>query len=303
MNILSWNVQGAFPFYTPVERIDEQLDYLESEANCPDLIALNEVNRFRQDEWLDGLEAIGYTDIVHTLDWATELGESDVPPHQDFHHVNGNLTAIHESFRGRNLTRIRPSIREGPWEGADLKDWDTNVPEKILHATVEIDEITLDVWNVRAIPGSMHGEEKVKILSNVYERIRKRCTPPCILTGDFNAPDDELPDGTVVPWRSDEEGPVAELWVEAEWNALRGLESEGMVDVFRHLHGYGDLDVLDVSHATQTADPLAVPPEDVEGKRFDHLIASTDLDPRDCHYDLEGFRCSDHAPLIATFRP
>jgi endonuclease/exonuclease/phosphatase family metal-dependent hydrolase len=75
-----------------------------------------------------------------------------------------------------------------------------------------------------------------------------------------------------------------------------------MVDVFREQHGYGELDILDVSHATQTNDPLSVPPEDVEGKRFDHVIASANyLTSQACYYDQAGFCCSDHAPLIAEF--
>lgn len=303
MELLSWNVQGAFPYYTPVEWIENQIEYIDQVAERPDILALNEVNRFRRDMWEGELAEIGYTEVVHTLDWAETLGEIDIPPHQDFNHVNGNLTAIHDTFRGHSLDRLLPSIRNGPWEGADLKDWDTNVPEKILHATVVLDDSTLDIWNIRAIPGSMHGEEKVKILNNTFNRIRKGCESPCILTGDFNAPDRELSDGTLVPWRSDEDGKVAERWIEAESNILRGLESEGMVDVFRELHGYGDLDILDVSHATQTEDPLAVPPAEVDGKRFDHMIASRDLNPEACWYDQDGFSCSDHAPLLAEFLP
>lgn len=302
MEVLSWNVQGAFPYYTPVERIERQIRYLDDVVGCPDIIALNEVNRFRRDLWEEELANLGYTEVVHTLDWAEELGESDVPPHQDFNHVNGNLTAVHETCRGHNLRRVAPSIRTGPWEGADMKDWDTNVPEKILHATVDIDGETLDIWNIRAIPGSMHGEEKIKILKNTYQRIRKGCQPPCLLTGDFNSPDRELADGTLIPWRYEQEGAIAELWVEAEWNILRGLEDVGMVDTFRAQHGYGELDILDVSHATQTDDPLSVPPGDVAGKRFDHMIASTDLNPRACRYLQEGFRCSDHAPLSTDFQ-
>lgn len=78
-------------------------------------------------------------------------------------------------------------------------------------------------------------------------------------------------------------------------------KKRGMVDVFREQHGYGDLNILDVSHATQTGDPLAVSPKDIEGKRFDHTIASTELNPQECYYDQDGFACSDHAPMIATF--
>lgn len=303
MKVLSWNVQGAFPYYTPVERIENQIEYIEHQAECPDIIALNEVNRFKQDMWVEELSRIGYSELVHTLDWAEELGESDVPPHQDYSHVNGNLTAIHESFTGDSLTRLHPSIREGPWDGADLKDWDTNFPEKILHSTVEVNGVTLDIWNVRAVPGSMHGEEKIKIMKNTYNRIKKGCDSPCILTGDFNAPDRELADGTTIPWRYEKDGEIAEQWVEAEWDILCGLESEGMVDVFRDQHGYGDLDILDVSHATRTDDPVAVSPSKVEGKRFDHMIASTELNPEACWYDQDGFQCSDHAPLFAEFNP
>jgi len=39
---------------------------------------------------------------------------------------------------------------------------------------------------------------------------------------------------------------------EAELNILIGLEEKGIVDIFRSQHGYGELDILDVSHATQT---------------------------------------------------
>lgn len=234
---------------------------------------------------------------------SSTLGESDVPPHQDYSHVNGNLTAVHETFTEDSLTRLHPSIREGPWDGADLKDWDTNFPEKILHSTVEVNGAELDIWNVRAVPGSMHGEEKINIMKNTYNRIKKGCEAPCILTGDFNAPDRELADGTTIPWRYEKDGEIAEQWVEAEGDILRGLESEGMVDVFRDQHGYGDLDILNVSHTTRTDDPVAVSPGEVEGKRFDHMIASRELNPEACWYDQDGFRCSDHAPLFAEFNP
>lgn len=302
MNILSWNVRGAFPPYTPIGRIEDQTQYLEEKADCPDIIMLNEVSRHRQDIWMDELLEIGYHEIIHTLDWAEELGNSEVPPHQDYNHVNGNLTAVHQSVSAEALSRLSPSIRYGPWDGADLKDWDTNLPEKILPAELDFGNSTLELWNVRAVPGSMHGEEKIKILKNTFNRIEKGAQSPCILAGDFNAPERELADGTVVPWRHDKKGEVAAQWAKAERQILTGLEDKmGMIDVFRDQHGYGELDVLDVSHATQTDDPLTVPAKDIEGKRFDHMIASPELNPQDCFYDQRGFACSDHAPIIAEF--
>ena len=301
LEVLSWNVQGAVPPNGSIERIQNQVTYLEDSVGLPDIVLLNEVTTIQRERWRDLLTEIGYEEIVDTLDWAAKLRESTVPPHQDYNHVNGNLIAVHETSPVSDLERMPASIRYGPWEGADLKDWDTNVPEKILNATVSLGDTTLELWNVRAVPGSMHGEEKIKILENAYNRIMKGSSMPCILAGDFNSPNRELADGTIIPWRYEDEGEIAERWVEAEMNILRGLEDKEMVDVFREQHGYGDLDILDVSHATQTEEPLVVSPAEVEGKRFDHMIASTDLNPQECWYEHEGFSCSDHAPLVAEF--
>lgn len=282
-------------------RIREQINFIESHAGYPELIMLNEVTTVQREFWRESLRKIGYNSIVDTLDWAAKLRESKVPPHQDYNHVNGNLTAIHEEAGDHELSRRHPSIRYGPWENADLKDWHTNFPEKILNAELQIADQIIDLWNVRAVPGSMHGEEKIKILENTYNRIKKSGRFPCILAGDFNSPQKELSNGTLIPWRYQEEGHFGRRWVEAEKNILTGLENVGMVDVFRSMHGYGDLDILDVSHATRTEDPLAVSPDEVEGLRFDHIIASSELNPVACSYENQGFACSDHAPIIAEF--
>lgn len=301
LRVLSWNVQGAVPPNGSIERIENQIGFLEKGVNLPDVVMLNEVTTIQRERWRESLAEIGYTEIVDTLEWAAELRESAVPPHQDYNHVNGNLIALHESSDASELTRLSPSIRYGPWENADLKDWNTNLPEKILNASITQGEREIELWNVRAVPGSMHGEEKIKILENTYNRIMKGTESPCVLAGDFNSPKEELADGTTIPWRHDQEGELAQRWREAELKILRGLEEKGMVDTFRAEHGYGELDVLDVSHATRTKHPESVIPTEVEGKRFDHMIASKELDSQDCYYEHAGFNYSDHAPLIAEF--
>lgn len=168
-----------------------------------------------------------------------------------------------------------------------MKHWDTNFPEKILPAEIEVDDTTIDLWNIRTVPGSMYGEEKVKILENTYSRIVKAGSDRCILAGDFNAPKTELADGTVVPWGLDNESGLRERWANAELNILTGLEEHGMVDVFREIHGYGEVETEDVSF---------------QSLRFDHLLASKVLNPEKCYYDHDGLECSDHAPIIAEFR-
>ena len=223
---------------------------------------------------------------MDTLDWAAQLRESEVPPHQGFNHVNGNLIAAHESLDYEDLSRKRPSIREGPWEESVYKDWNTNFPEKILHAELDPGHTTIDLWNIRAIPGSMWGEEKIKILEDVYNRIEKAGERPRMLAGDLNSPKDELPDGTVIPWGLDRESDIRSRWIEAELNIMNGLEEIGMEDVFRSLNGYGDIELLDTSF---------------ERRRFDHLFASSLLGARECYYEPDGFEVSDYAPLIAEF--
>lgn len=155
MDVLSWNVQGAFPPQGSPERIASQVDYIDDVADCPDLVMLNEVTTDRREMWHQQLRSIGYTEIVDTLDWSKELGRIDVPPFQDFNGVNGNLTAIHETSDFRGLTRRPPSINEPPFGTSELKHWDTNFPEKILNADVKLRGQTVDLWNIRTVPGSI----------------------------------------------------------------------------------------------------------------------------------------------------
>lgn len=296
MDVLSWNVQGAFPPQGSPDRIERQIGFIRDGAGCPDLIMLNEVSTRRRDLWHDELRGLGYAEVVDTLDWSKRLGEIDVPPFQDFNGGNGNLTAIHEDSELYDLARRKPSIRNGPLGESSLKHWDTNFPEKILNAEVMLDGRRIDLWNVRTVPGSMYGEEKIKILENVHGRILAAGAGPRILAGDLNAPKDETADGEVVPWRAEKDDPLSERWQTAERDVLTGLSEVGMVDVFRTLNGYGDIEPMDVSHPTRRGDSRA-------DKRFDHLLASRSLNPRDCAYDGDGLECSDHAPILAAFDP
>ncbi|WP_226042838.1 hypothetical protein [Natrinema sp. DC36] len=256
---------------------------------------LNEVTTDRRELWHEELrDTGGYTEIVDTLDWSRQLDEIDVPPFQDFNGVNGNLIAVHSESDLQNLQRQSPSIRDAPFGDSDLKHWDTNFPEKILNAEVDHGDFTLDLWNIRTVPGSMYGEEKIKILENIYNRILAQGDRPRILAGDFNAPQDETADGEVIPWRDERNDALSERWKNAERNILTELDTVGMVDVFRAIHGYGTLDILDISHPTGEKGPLS-------GKRFDHVIASEILNPNDCFYDETGLEYSDHAPIIAEF--
>lgn len=296
LKVLSWNIKGAWPG-TPRKQVEDQISFIDCYDDPPDILMFQEASIFR-DEIRESLRDIGYVHIEDTLDWATELRNSSVQPHQDIGHTNGNITAVRKDAR---LTCKPLGILDDAFEDADVKHFDTHYPEKILVTEYERDGENIELWNVRAVPGSMKGEEKIKILETVYHRILDSEQKPRILAGDFNTPGDELADGQPVTYLDDKDPRIRDRWRSAEVNILKGLGHAGMVDVFRYCHGFGELDVLDVSHATRTDDPLTVPEAEVEGVRFDHIFASIDLSPQNCFYDVKGFAHSDHAPIIAEF--
>lgn len=296
MIVLTWNIQGAWPG-APKERVRNQIEFIDRYENQPDILFLQEVSRYRT-EIREYLNEIGFTVIEDTLDWASELGDSTVQPHQDISHTNGNLTAVRH---GVELNQNPIEILGDEFDGVDVKHVDTHYPEKILVTDCEIGGWSVECWNVRAVPGSMKGEEKIKILETVFHRIMNGDEKLRILAGDFNTPDEELCDGQAVTYLNDKDPRIRHRWHNAELNILKGLGHVGMLDTFRAIHGFGELDVLDVSHATRTKNPLEVPEGEVEGVRFDHIFASRGLNLSDCFYDVEGFQYSDHAPLIAEF--
>ena len=296
LKVLSWNIQGAWPGASR-ERVRDQIAFIDEYDKTPDILLFQEVSKYRT-EIRDYLTDLGYHSIEDTLGWASELGDSTVQPHQDIAHTNGNLTAVRGEIE---LERKPLHILEDEFDDADVKHLDTHYPEKILVTNCHVAGHTIECWNVRAVPGSMKGEEKIKILETVFHRILDGGETLRILAGDFNTPGDELCDGQAVTYLQDKDPRIRNRWRNAELNILKGLGHVGMIDTFRAIHGYGDLDVLDVSHATRTDDPLAVPEGEVAGVRFDHIFASEELTPIDSFYHVEGFDHSDHAPIITEF--
>lgn len=300
MRVMSWNVQGVFAPKPLDEKIPEQVEFIASIDPTPDIVFLQEVNRNRAELWRESLRDAGYAGQLDTLGWAQELGDSQIPPHHQIQHSNGNITAVREA---ESVELKRPSIRDGPFEDRDLNHFDTHFPEKILVSTLRWSELEIELWNIRAVPGNSWGEEKVKIFETVYNRLLISGDRPRVLAGDFNSPDAELADGQIVPFGFDKDRDIWHRYVNAELNILRGLGTTGMIDVFRAVHGYDTEEILDVSFPTQADDPLEVPKEDIQGKRFDHILASETLPPVTCYYDCCGFKHSDHAPIIADFSP
>lgn len=125
-------------------------------------------------------------------------------------------------------------VRDDHESARSRGEYGTDRPENSLHAQMEVADTTIDLWNIRAVPGSGSGEAKVKILEHVYNWILKGCEPPCILTGGFHAPARERPDGTTISTQPDIEGPNAHRWDNAEQSILTGLVRPPSPRVFGH---------------------------------------------------------------------
>jgi len=285
VRVLTWNVEGAFP-YKAEDEIEAQIEYLAGLDKPPDLLLLNEVNQYRQEFIRELLaEKLGYDGIVDTLSMAHELRNSDVQPHHDIGHTNGNLTAVRDA---ENIEHKPLELFDESYDNEDVKHLSTHYPEKILVTNCTLDGVDVEVWNVRAVPGSMKGEEKIKIFETVFHRIVNGEEKLRILAGDFNSPDEELADGQAVTHIDDKDPRIRDRWRTAALNILKGLGHVGMVDVFRYQWGYGEIETLDESFGNS---------------RFDHIIASEELNPVACRYDSESYEVSDHAALIADFNP
>lgn len=264
-------------------RIDKQLELIE--ARRPDVLMLQEVRYGADDKWLQHwikmLDELGLGEIEHTCDWACALGNSNVPPHSDIGHDNGHVTAVNSDWK---LDRREPTIR-AEVKSNNVGNFDTHFPEKLLITELETSSLSIDLWNIRAVPGNGWGEEKIKILEMVYRRLNQEAKATRIVAGDFNTPKTELADGQAIPF-GQHNSEFGQRKIKAELQILKGLGHLGLRDVFREKHGYGDLDVVECSW---------------QDKRFDHMFATSELVLSHCAYDQAGLGPSDHAPLIVDF--
>ena len=273
MKVLSWNVDGTFPPQGSPAQITDQIRWLDSLETQPELLLLQEVNPNRRDLWQELLtDQLGYKTVRDTLDIAVEQGNS-----------NGHITAIQSEL---NLLETTTGIELNENTTRTESDRSTAYPEKLLVTGIEYENTTIEVWNVRAVPGSSYPEEKLTILELAYEYIEEADEKLRILAGDLNTPQRELADGQAITYGHQRDADLQQRGVTAELKILKGLGHFGMIDIFRAQHGYGDIDSLSVSH---------------DGRRIDHLFASEDLSPTDCWYSETGATYSDHAPIIAVF--
>jgi len=273
MRVLSWNVDGTFPPQGSPDQITDQIGWVDSLETPPELLLLQEVNPNRRDLWQELLtDQLGYESMRDTLDIAVEQGNS-----------NGHITATKGELELIGTTTGR-ELNENTTRTES--DRSTAYPEKLLVTCIECGNTTIEVLNIRAVPGNSYPEEKLTILELAYEYIEEAEERHRILAGDLNTPQRELADGQAITYGYQRDADLQQRGVTAELKILKGLGHFGMIDVFRAQHGYGEVSSLSVSH---------------DGRRIDHLFASEDLSPADCWYSEIGATYSDHAPVIAVF--
>ena len=124
-------------------------------------------------------------------------------------------------------------------------------PEKILSVVVSTGDHAVELHTAHIPNGSGNGWIKIETLEGLYAGLAKRSQAPRILTGDFNAPQLELPTGELVSWaqkvmpdgavrtRKQFRGGSGIRWDEGERRVLSGLAEFGFRDAFRLLYGYG----------------------------------------------------------------
>jgi exonuclease III len=258
VRLLCWNVNKRVR-----ERLNHQLAAIETLGS--DVVALQEITPTNSDPWLEGLAALGLPYGVSSLDLVPAARAQKRPAR------SGVLLASRWPLRLLD-----------PWDAV------TPFPERQLSGLIETPSGAVEVHVVH-IPSSGRMREiglplaKAETYEAIYARLARPSDLPRILCGDLNAPLDEIPDGTVLPWGPDKRTKSGELLL------LQGLGPFGLVDAYRALHGYADR--APSWHGLK------------RGYRLDHVLASPPLKPQACRYLDEHRigRLSDHAPVEVTF--
>ena len=271
MRFITWNTAAR------TRLLDTQARFLEERR--PDVITLQEVSTATSALWRRTLPRIGLP------------------------FVRSSLPDQRAETRKRQLgvfIASRFPLNDCP-EGVIRCPW----IEKSLSLIIESPFGEIALHTVHVPPGSSNGWVKVETLEAIFRAFAKQRRTPTILAGDFNTPQCELADGTVVTWaqRLNKAGrPVlrktirrgsGKRWDTAERGVLVGLREFGLRDVFRACHGY----------EVQAASWVLNRKGTSVGRRFDHVFASTELFVRHCEYleSARTTRLSDHSPLEVDF--
>lgn len=278
MKLISWNVAGR------VRGLDNQVAALAQRR--PDVLALQEIRRTTAARFHDELSRIG------------------LPYGIDSFALSSNSERLVGPRQYGELIASRWPIRSLPPEGFPVP-W----TERVLSALIESPCGAIELHTTHIPPGASNGWIKIEMLEGIFARLACESQRPRLLCGDFNTPQEEMLDGTIVTWGQWKlpDGRVAgdgtwrdphgredtnARWDMGERNVLEGLSRYDLQDVYRLLHGYARQDFSHYVHRKI-------------GRRFDHVFASRSLNAVNSEY-LHSFRegeLSDHSPIEVIFEP
>ncbi len=284
MRLISWNIQqrGGKRFEKQVAALDER---------APDIVCLQEIFATSAPRYAQGLARLGLENTVDTFSQKEDRKNLvDARKYGLLIASRWPVTALEPE--SENLQAIDP-----PWS------------ERVLSAVINTPNGNIEVHTVHVPPGSSNGWKKIETLESIYKRLAYPTQIPRILCGDFNTPQEEMPDGTVMTWGQKratdgtfrlgrgggKKGEPLERWDTGERNVLTGLAPFDLADVYRRLHGYSvsDFSFILVNRGRGIK------------RRFDHVFASSDLNPVACTYLhlLREEKLSDHSPIEVDFAP
>lgn len=268
MRLITWNIRHGGG-----RQVEAQATWLGQQE--PDVVALQEARLTTFARHEAALNAIGLVHVSHSLGL---LAQSPDP---------------HARERNGVLLASRWPFRVLPWHGPALP-----LPER--HLAVQIDHPAgpLEIHTVYMPVGSAANDAKILTFEALHAQLTKRSILPRILCGDFNSPQAELPDGTLItfgqkPRRAGGWKTPLPRKDAAERNVLAGLATSDLHDVFRGMHGY-EREEASWHFKTRTCSKTF---------RLDHIFASASLQAARCEYlhSARESKLSDHSPLEAVF--
>ena len=268
MRLISWNVAAR------IKALPGQAAFLASRR--PDLVALQEITPNSAPLWRDAIRTLGFAHVC------SRTGA----PGEPLFRQRGVLIASRFPLAPIPSGAIRPA-------------W----PEKALSVEIAAPDARFDLHTVYAPTGVTDLEAKIDAINAACDALAASDRPR-ILTGDFNAPKLETPDGRIATWaqtiRPDgsfrtSRGRLRPEQDAAERRLMQGLAAHGIRDLYRSLNGYND---DGYSWTIKNRGRWITP------RRFDHAFASHHVQARRCTYNHAPRQAglSDHAPLELDFQ-
>jgi exonuclease III len=270
VRLLSWNVASR------AKRLHDQVEAIIETK--PDIVALQEVIFRTAPDYHLAFLSSGYDFVVDSYQLAADLDVLKGPRRY------GQLIASRFP-----LAPLDPTFFDVPW------------PERVLSAILHLPGRDVEIHNIHIPPGSSNGWIKIEMFEGIYYRLACETNKPRIMCGDFNSPQAEHPDKTVVTWGQSitRDGSIKitkglDRWDRGERSVLEGLAENDLVDIFRSLNGYG----LDEKSWFTMRKGIEL------SRRFDHVFASRSLGWSYCEYfhEMRKRGLSDHSPIVVDFQ-